>query len=115
MPNRYVDSACGVLLSVGRTPMRADSSTGGGKGGKGSHKRAMKFIELTGRQLRLLLTEDELRPNDLAAAGVKDETIVRVNQQGDIEVRRPDGWDVIGGLLGDFEQRIVHTSGLRWA
>jgi hypothetical protein len=75
----------------------------------------MKFIELTGRQLRSLLTADELGQNDLAASGVQDETIVRVNQQGDIEVRRPEGWDVIGGLLGDFEQRITHTSGLNWA
>ncbi len=75
----------------------------------------MKFIELTGKQLRSLLTADELGQNDLASSGVKDETIVRVNQQGDIEVRRTEGWDVIGGLLGDFEQRITHTSGLNWA
>lgn len=92
--------------------MRVDAT---GFGGQGSHEVVMKFIELTGRQLRLLMTEEELRPNDLAAAGVHDETIVRVNQQGDIEVRRPEGWDVIGGLLGDFEHRLLHTSGLRWA
>lgn len=75
----------------------------------------MKFIELTGRQLRSLLTAEEMGEHDLAAAGVTDETIVRVNQQGDIEVRRPEGWDVIGGLLGDYEHRIRHASGLAWA
>ena len=42
-------------------------------------------------------------------------TIVRVNRQGDIEVRRPTGWDVIGGLLGEFDERIRRETGLDWA
>ena len=44
-----------------------------------------------------------------------DNTIVRVNRQGDIEVRRPSGWDVIGGLLGEFDERIRKETGLDWA
>jgi hypothetical protein len=75
----------------------------------------MKFIELTGAQLLRLLNPDELDPDDLAAAGVSGETIVRVNQQGDIEIRRSDGWDIVGGLLGDFEHRLKHNTGLNWA
>jgi hypothetical protein len=46
---------------------------------------------------------------------VKDDTIVRVNLQGDIEVRRPDRWDVIGGLLGNYEQRMKKQTGMDWA
>ena len=44
-----------------------------------------------------------------------DDTIVRVNRQGDIEIRRTDRWDVIGGLLGNYEQRIKQETGLDWA
>ena len=75
----------------------------------------MKFIELTGAQLTHLLKPDEMEPEQLRAAGVTDETIVRVNQQGDIEVRRQAGWDVVGGLLGDFENRLKQSTGLEWA
>jgi hypothetical protein len=75
----------------------------------------MKFIELTGKQLRGLMTPEELGPHDLSAAGVTDDSIVRVNQQGDIELRRPEGWDVIGGLIGDFEHRLTTSTGFGWA
>ena len=60
----------------------------------------MQFIEMTGKALTRLVSEDELHVGDLAETGITDDTIVRVNRQGDIEVRRPDRWDVIGGLLG---------------
>jgi len=54
--------------------------------------------------------------NDVnAEVGVTDNSIVRVNQQGDIELRRPNGWDVIGGLLGDYEHRLTASTGYRWA
>jgi hypothetical protein len=52
---------------------------------------------------------------DLPGAGVRDDTVVRVNQQGDVEVRLRDGWDVIGGLLGNFEERVRKETGLDWA
>lgn len=75
----------------------------------------MKFIEMTGKTLKRLIAEDELHAGDLDSAGVQDETIVRVNRQGDIEIRRADRWDVIGGLLGNYEQRLKHETGLDWA
>jgi hypothetical protein len=78
-------------------------------------REAMKFIEMTGKSLRVLIAQDELHVDDLESAGVLDDTIVRVNQQGDIEVRRRDRWDVIGGLLGNFEHRMKEETGLDWA
>ena len=75
----------------------------------------MQFIEMTGKTLQRLVSDDELHAGDLGQTGVTDETIVRVNRQGDIEVRRSDRWDVIGGLLGNYEQRIKLETGLDWA
>lgn len=75
----------------------------------------MSFIEMTGNTLERIVADDELHHGDLTAAGVGNGTIVRVNRQGDIEVRRAAGWDVIGGLLGDFEHRVKHETGLDWA
>jgi hypothetical protein len=75
----------------------------------------MKFIELTGAQLLAMLREDEGDPEDLRKAGLSDQTIVRVNQQGDIELRRVSEWDVIGGLLGDYELRLKESTGIDWA
>jgi hypothetical protein len=69
---------------------------------------------MTGQTLKLVAA-DELHMDDLASAGVTDGTIVRINEQGDIEVRRLDRWDVIGGLLGNYEERIKHQTGLDWA
>jgi hypothetical protein len=75
----------------------------------------MRFIEMTGKTLQRLVSEDELHAGDLSSTGVDDDTIVRINRQGDIEVRRADRWDVIGGLLGNYEQRIKQETGLDWA
>ncbi len=75
----------------------------------------MSFIEMTGETLDKIISEDELHHDNLSEAGVSDNTIVRVNRQGDIEVRRPKGWDVVGGLLGEFEQRVHKETGLDWA
>lgn len=75
----------------------------------------MKFIEMTGKQLTKIIQEDELHINDLKGAGIHDQTIVRINQQGDIEIRRQRGWDVVGGLLGGFEDRVKACTGLEWA
>jgi hypothetical protein len=75
----------------------------------------MAFIEMTGATLQRIVQDDELHQGDLEAAGVDDHMIVRVNQQGDIEVRRETGWDVIGGLLGDFAGRVKSETGLDWA
>lgn len=75
----------------------------------------MAFIEMTGAMLDKIISDDELHHDNLEEAGVRDNTIVRVNRQGDIEVRRPEGWDVIGGLLGEFEERVRGETGLNWA
>ena len=74
----------------------------------------MKFIEMTGRSLAAIVSDDELSAADLTGAGVGNDTVVRVNQHGDIEIRRPSGWDVIGGLLGNFEERVKNQTGLEW-
>jgi hypothetical protein len=75
----------------------------------------MAFIEMTGATLQRIVKDDELHQGDLVASGINDHTIVRINKQGDIEVRRKHGWDVIGGLLGDFAARVKGETGLDWA
>ena len=75
----------------------------------------MQFIEMTGRELLKVVSDDELSPEELAQVGVTDHTVVRINRQGDIEIRRADRWDVIGGLLGNFEDRIKREAGIDWA
>ena len=75
----------------------------------------MKFVEMNGRSLVGIVSDDEISAADLATAGVTDETVVRVNQHGDIEIRRSEGWDVIGGLLGNYEERIFRHTGRKWA
>ncbi len=75
----------------------------------------MKFIEMTGATLDSIISDGELHVQDLDGAGVKTDSIVRVNEQGDVEVRRANKWDVIGGLLGNFEERIKKTTSFDWA
>lgn len=75
----------------------------------------MKFIEMTGRGLMSMLEPDEVSPEELQRAGLTDSCLVRINQQGDIEVRRHDRWDLVGGLIGNFEHRSQQASGRTWA
>ena len=75
----------------------------------------MEFIEMPGKMLFSLLGPDEMDPGELRSAGVSDESVVRVNRQGDIELRARDGWEIIGGLLGDFDHRVRNWTGLEWA
>ncbi|HBO45589.1 MAG TPA: hypothetical protein DD670_17005 [Planctomycetaceae bacterium] len=75
----------------------------------------MQFIEMSGKTLLELVKEEGPDPEELARVGVVDESVVRVNRQGDIELRRANGWDLIGGLLGDFETRVRRETGLDWA
>lgn len=74
-----------------------------------------KYIEMNGRALMSLLEPDEVSPEALRRAGLTDTCLVRVNLQGDIEVRRHDRWDVIGGLTGKFGPRVESASGRTWA
>jgi hypothetical protein len=75
----------------------------------------MRFIEMSGKTLRRVISDDEFSPEQLVQIGVSDESVVRVNRQGDIEIRRTASWDVVGGLLGNFEERIKRETGLDWA
>jgi hypothetical protein len=75
----------------------------------------MGFIELTGKVLFRLAGQDGMNTEELTEIGVVEDSIVRINRQGDIELRRADRWDVIGGLLGDFEHRVRKETGLDWA
>ena len=74
----------------------------------------MRFIEMTGQTLALVINDGELHAPDLQVADVQPTSIVRVNEFGDIEVRRRDQWDVIGGLLGDYQERIQGITGFDW-
>ena len=77
----------------------------------------MQFIEMPGSVLFRLLEEGKHggpSQAELEEIGVREESIVRINRQGDIELRQPKGWDLIGGLLGDFEARVREATGLDW-
>ena len=74
-----------------------------------------KFIELSGEALLRVVSEEEIAIDDLRRLGVSDGSLVRVNAQGDVELRRADRWDVIGGLLGDFADRLRRETGLEFA
>ncbi len=75
----------------------------------------MQFIEMSGKTLLRIVEEQELPEEQLRQLGVVDDSLVRVNLQGDVELRRVDRWDVIGGLLGDFATRVKRETGLEWA
>lgn len=75
----------------------------------------MQFIEMSGKTLLRIIKDDELTPQQLADAGVAEHSLVRVNRQGDIELRRRTHWDVVGGLIGNFEKRLHEETGLDWA
>jgi len=75
----------------------------------------MKFIEMSGKTLLRVVREEGPSPEELSTVGVTEESIVRVNRQGDIEIRRVGSWDLIGGLLGDYEYRVKSETGLDWA
>ncbi len=81
----------------------------------------MQFIEMSGSVLLRVIgnlhdgTDGALTPDELRDLGVTEQSLVRVNRQGDIEIRRPDRWDCIGGLLGEFDKRVRKESGRDWA
>jgi hypothetical protein len=75
----------------------------------------MEFIEMPGKTLLRIFQPDELDPDELRKSGLNDDSLVRINRQGDIELRTADGWEIIGGLLGEFDQRIRRETGLDWA
>jgi hypothetical protein len=73
----------------------------------------MKFVEISGETL-LKLADQEQIPG-LRASGVTEQSKVRINPQGDVELQQQGGWSIIGGLLGDYESRIRKLTGLDWS
>jgi hypothetical protein len=75
--------------------------------------KRMKFVEISGATLLKLASKEEIP--DLRAAGVTETSAIRINPQGDIEMLQDGQWGVIGGLLGDYKNRIRKMTGLDWA
>lgn len=75
----------------------------------------MQYIEMSGETLLRLIDMTSMTVEDLRKAGVNDRSLIRVNRLGDLEMRKPLKWDVIGGLLGDFDHKVRHETGLDWA
>lgn len=74
----------------------------------------MKFVEITGETLAQIVNDDEIHADDLVTAGVTLKSIIRINEQGDVEVRRPTQWEIVGGLLGNYQERIRGITGMDW-
>ena len=74
----------------------------------------MQFIELTGKTLLDVVNEGEIDFKQLHDAGVTGDSICRINKFGEIELRNPDQWVMVGGLIGDFEERLRQMTGLDW-
>lgn len=73
----------------------------------------MNFVEITGATLLELADQDQIA--GLRAAGVTDHSRIRINPQGDVEIHQKGDWSIIGGLLGDFENRIRKLTGHDWS
>ena len=74
----------------------------------------MEFIELTGKTLLDVVNEGEIDFKQLHDAGVKGDSIVRINKFGEIELRTRAEWIMVGGLIGNFEERLQKLTGLDW-
>ena len=72
-----------------------------------------QFVEIPGATLFKLADPQELP--DLRAAGVTEESKIRINRQGDIELLQGKSWAVIGGLLGDYQNRLKKLTGHDWS
>jgi hypothetical protein len=74
-----------------------------------------QFIELTGKTLLDVVNEGEIDFQQLHQAGVNGDSILRVNRHGEIELRSKSRWTLVGGLIGNFEERLLNITGLDWA
>ncbi len=73
----------------------------------------IKFIEMSGKTLLRIVSHEEMEA--LKSHGITEHSLLRINPQGDLEVRQRAAWAVIGGLLGDYEDRVRNATGLDWA
>lgn len=74
----------------------------------------MPFIELTGQTLLEVINDGEINPEELRKAGVHSHSVLRVNEHGELELRTRDSWDMVGGLLGNYEERLRNVTGYDW-
>lgn len=74
----------------------------------------MQFIELTGKSLLDVINEGEIDMGQLREAGVNGDSILRINKFGEIELRDRHEWVLVGGLLGNFEDRLRKITQLDW-
>ena len=74
----------------------------------------MEFLHFSGQTLFLLLQPEEFQPSELREAGVTDECEVRMNRDGELEVLRNSRWIFIGGILGNFSDRVEKATGHAW-
>ncbi|TWT76700.1 hypothetical protein CA13_71970 [Planctomycetes bacterium CA13] len=75
----------------------------------------MQFIELTGKTLLEVVNEGEIDLKQLHESGVTGDSILRINKHGEIELRSRNGWKLVGGLIGNFEERLMALTQLNWA
>ncbi len=75
----------------------------------------MPFIELTGQTLLEVVNDGEIDIHELRAAGVHGSSILRVNEHGEIELRVRHGWRLVGGLLGNYQDRLRDVTGYEFA
>jgi hypothetical protein len=74
-----------------------------------------EFIELTGKTLLDVVNEGEVDLGQLHKSGVVGDSILRINRHGEIELRVQKTWVLVGGLIGNFEDRLRNLTGLDWA
>ncbi|EMI40994.1 hypothetical protein RRSWK_06526 [Rhodopirellula sp. SWK7] len=74
----------------------------------------MQFIELTGKTLLDVINEGEIDMRSLREAGVTTDSILRINKFGEIELRDRNEWVMVGGLIGNFEERLRKLTNLDW-
>lgn len=74
----------------------------------------MQFIELTGKTLLDVINEGEIDMRQLRSAGVVGDSILRINKFGEIELRDRGEWVMVGGLIGNFENRLREITQLDW-
>ena len=73
-----------------------------------------QFIELTGKMLLSVVNEGEIDFKQLHDAGVNGDSIIRINKFGEIELREFSQWTMVGGLIGNFEERLKDMTKLDW-
>jgi hypothetical protein len=75
----------------------------------------MPFIEITGQTLLEVVNEGEIDIHELHRVGVHGDSILRVNEHGEIELRFREGWTMVGGLIGNYQERLREVTGLEYA